>query len=144
MHDLRSLQRTRLQEEVLLYTVMCLIKVDVVDLNICIHDTMERIVGGKDDAVLAHVTSTVCIHVDFVTFGSAGVVNFTTVNMQHMQIWVTVVRINDSRNSLHSCSASKIRGATTTVVTPLLQRSMEDLASMIIVKVLPPPVGTIT
>ena len=32
---------------------------------------------------------------DFVSICGAGEVCFTTVNVQHMQIWVTVVRIND-------------------------------------------------
>ena len=83
------------REEVTLDAVMCLVKIDIVHLNICLHDTMERIVCGEDDAVLAHVASTVCIHIDFVSICGAGVVSFTTVNVHHMQIRITVVRIND-------------------------------------------------
>ena len=74
---------------------MCFIKIDVVHLNICLHDTMERIVGGEDDNILTHSASTTSIKMNLFCFGCADVMCFTTVNVHHMQIWVTVVRIND-------------------------------------------------
>ena len=56
--------------------------------------TMQRMICGKDDAVLTHVTGTVCIHVNLFGIRGASVVSFTTVNVHHMQIRITVVRIN--------------------------------------------------
>ena len=52
-------------------------------------------------------------------FGAAKVMSFTTMNMHDGSVLAVSIT---SKNSEHSCSASKMRGATTTVVVPLLQR----------------------
>ena len=74
---------------------MCFVKVNVIHLNICLHHTMQGIVCGEDDTILTHSASTICIHGNLFCFSSADVMRFTTVNVHHMQIWVTIVRIND-------------------------------------------------
>ena len=92
-----SISREKLcrRKEVAFDRIVCLIKVNCIHLNICLHNTMERIVGGEDDNILTHTASTVCIQVNLVCFSCTCVVRFTTVNVHHMQIWVTIVRINN-------------------------------------------------
>ena len=73
-------------EKVTLDAVMCLVKVYVVDLNVCCLNTRQRIVGGEDDAVLTYFTSTVCKEMNLLWICSGIVMSFTTMNVHHMGV----------------------------------------------------------
>ena len=67
-------------EKVTLDAVMCLVKVYVVDLNVCCLNTRQRIVSSEDNAVLTYFTSTVCKEMNLLWICSGIVMSFTTMN----------------------------------------------------------------
>ena len=72
--------------KVTLHTVVCFVKVDRIDLNICVNNTLKRIVGGEDHNVLTSRAGSVSKHVNLVCFGAAVVVSLATVNVHDVSV----------------------------------------------------------
>ena len=72
------------REEVTLNTIVCFIKIDVVHLNICLHNTMERMICSEDDNILTFCASSVSEYVNVICISCRIVVCFTTMNVHHM------------------------------------------------------------
>ena len=73
-------------EEVTLHRVVCFIKVNCVYFDVCINNTMQRMISGKDDAIFTHTPCSVSEDVNLLGICSREVMSFTTVNVHHMRI----------------------------------------------------------
>ena len=72
------------REEVTLNRVVCLVKVNVVHFNVCLLNTMQRVISGEDDNILTSSPGSVSKQMDLFGFSSVEILNITTVNVHHM------------------------------------------------------------
>ena len=72
--------------EVTLNTVVCLIKVDCININVGINNTMERVIGGEDNSMLTHHIAHLYKQFDAIRLGSSEMLCLSTVNMEDISI----------------------------------------------------------
>ena len=68
------------RKEMTLNAIVCLVKVDSIHLNICINQTLQRVVGGENQLMLVGTTTPV---MNLIGFGRAEVMRFTRMNVKH-------------------------------------------------------------
>jgi hypothetical protein len=120
------------RKEVALNRVVCLIKVDGVNLNVGTLKLLQRVIGREDKFVTRSVLGKPA---NIRRFGEEFVMSFSTMNVQN----TIALRIN-SKNSADNCSLKRILGATTTMVLAAPVSNWRR-ASQMPTRVLPPPVG---
>ena len=65
---------------------MCLVKVNSIHLNICLHHTMQGVIRSEDDAVLTHVPCSISEDMNVHGFCVAVVMSFTTMNVHNVSV----------------------------------------------------------
>jgi len=73
-------------KEVTLNRIVRFIKVNGIDFNICLLQTMQRMIGGEDNYILTSSPCSVDEQVDLTRVSGREVMSFTTVNMKNMSI----------------------------------------------------------
>ena len=66
---------------------MCLVKVDSIHLNFCVHDATQRVVSCEDKLMLTSSLADGIVHLNLLDFGGAEERSLTTVNVHYMQIF---------------------------------------------------------
>ena len=75
-----------LRKELLAGSVVCLIEVGNVNIYTCLNNTIERVIGGEDNAGLTSSTSGVIKQRNLIRFGGAEVVRITTMNVKNVNV----------------------------------------------------------
>ena len=69
---------------------MCLIVIDTVNVNACLYNTTERIVGGEDNLVKTSSLTDSIVTLDLLNLGAAAEGSLTTVNVEELSIDITI------------------------------------------------------
>ena len=75
-------------KEVTLNGVVCFIKINCIDINTCLHNLLQRMICGEDNARLTRCASGIVEQLNHAGFGGAEEISITTVNVHYMQLIV--------------------------------------------------------